>query len=45
MDKSIGFDVDCKHTVACITEAGRRDRYGKLKTEVGAFREWLQAQS
>jgi len=44
MDKFIGFDIDHKHTVACITEAGRRDRYSKLKTEVGALREWLQAQ-
>jgi len=44
MDKFIGFDIDHKHTVACITQAGRRDRYTKLKTEVGALRQWLQAE-
>ena len=35
MDKFIGFDIDHKNTVACITQAGQRDRYTKLKTEVG----------
>ncbi len=43
MDKFIGFDIDHKNTVACITQAGRDDRYTKLKTEVGELRQWLQA--
>ena len=43
MDKFIGFDIDHKNTVACVTQAGREDRYTKLKTEVGALRRWLQA--
>ena len=41
MDKPIGFDVDHKHTVACMTQASRPDRYSKLKTEAGVLREWL----
>jgi len=44
MDKFIGFDIDHKNTVACITQAGQDDRYTKLKTEVGVLRQWLQAQ-
>ena len=26
MDKFIGFDVDHKHTLACVTQAGRPNR-------------------
>lgn len=44
MDKFIGFDVDHKHTLACVTQAGRPDRYTKLPTEMGQLRQWLQAQ-
>ena len=44
MDKSMGFDVDHKHTVACILQAGRPDGYSKLKTEVSVLRAWLQTQ-
>ena len=38
MNKFIGFDIDHKNTVACITQASRRDRYTKIKTEVGTLR-------
>jgi hypothetical protein len=44
MDRFIGFDVDHKRTVACLRQAGRPDRYAKLRTEVSELREWLQAQ-
>ena len=44
MDKFIGFDIDHKNTVACVTQAGRKDRYTKLKTEVAELRQWLQAE-
>ena len=30
MDKFIGFDIDHKNTVACITQAGQDDCYTKL---------------
>ena len=43
MDKFIGFDVDHKHTLACVTQAGRPERYTKLRTEVGQLRECRQA--
>ncbi len=35
MDKFIGFDIDHKHTVACVVQAGQPDRYRKLPTDVG----------
>ncbi len=44
MGKFVGFDIDHKHTLACLTQAGQPDRYTKLRTEVGALREWLVAQ-
>ncbi len=27
MDKFIGFDIDHKHSVACVVQAGQSDRY------------------
>ena len=35
MDKFIGFDIDHKHTLACVVQAGQPDRYRKLRTDVG----------
>ena len=32
MDKSIGFYIDHKNTVACMTQAGRRTRNARKKT-------------
>ncbi len=43
MDKFIGFDIDHKHTVACVVQAGQPDRYRKLPTDVGELREWLKS--
>ena len=45
MDKFIGFDIDHKHTVACVVQAGRPDRYRTLRTDVGELREWLKRRS
>ncbi len=44
MDKFIGFDIDHKHTVACVVQAGHPDRYRTLRTEVGELREWLKTE-
>ncbi len=32
MNKFIGFDIDHKHTLAFLTQAGQPDRYRKLRT-------------
>lgn len=44
MDKFIGFDIDHKHTLACVVQVGQPDRYRKLRTDVGQLREWLKMQ-
>ena len=44
MDKYIGFDVDSKKTVACVVQAGKRDVYQTLPTDVEAMRRWLVEQ-
>lgn len=44
MDKFIGFDVDCKQTVACVVCDGHPDKYATLPTELPALRAWLAAQ-
>ncbi len=44
MDRIIGFGIDRKNTMTCITPAAWRDRYTKLTTEMGAIREWLKVQ-
>ncbi len=44
MDKFIGFDIDHKHTVACVVQAGQPDRYRTLPTAVGQLREWLKTE-
>ncbi len=41
MDKFIGFDIDHKHTVACVVQAGQPDRYRTLRADLGELREWL----
>ena len=44
MDKFIGIDIDHKRTVPCVVQVGQPNRYRKLRTEMGALREWLVAQ-
>ena len=38
MDKYIGFDIDDKKTVACMVQAGQKDIYQTIPTEVAAMR-------
>ena len=44
MDKFIGFDIDHKKPVVCVTQAEWDDRYTKQKTKVGELRQRLWAQ-
>ncbi len=44
MDKCIGFDIDHKHTPACVVQAGQLGRYRNLRAEVAQLREWLKMQ-
>ena len=44
MDKYIGFDMDCKKTVACVVEAGRRDIYATIGPDIVSMREFLVQQ-
>ena len=39
MDNFVRFDIDHKHTPACLIQAGQSDRYRKLRTDVGQLRE------
>ena len=39
MDTFTGFDIDHKHTLACLLQAGQPDRYRKLRTDVRQLRE------
>ena len=41
----MGFDIDHKHTLACLVQAGRLDRYASLRMDVSKLREWLQSRS
>jgi len=36
--------VDDRHTVACVRQAGQRDRFARLRTDVGELRDWLRAE-
>jgi transposase len=42
--KYIGFDIDCKKTVACVVQQGQKDRYTTLKTDLREMQEYLQQQ-
>lgn len=44
MDKYIGFDIDDKHTVACVVEKGKKERFRKLKTDIKEMRKYLKQQ-
>ena len=44
MDKFLGFDIDHKHTLGRLVQAGQPDRYRKLRTDVDQLREWLKMQ-
>lgn len=44
MDKYIGFDMDCKKTVACVVEAGKADIYQTLGPDIGSIKDFLRKQ-
>ena len=41
-EKSIGFDIDNKKTIACVVQKGRRERSATLPSKVEAMPEFLQ---
>ena len=44
MDKYIGFDIDCKKTVACVVQNGKKDLYATIGPDIGAMRKFLVQQ-
>ena len=43
MDKYIGFDIDCKKTVCCVVDVGKKDIYQTISTDVGSMRHFLMS--
>lgn len=44
MDKYIGFDIDCKKTVACVVQNGKKDIYATIGPDVGSMKKFLAKQ-
>ena len=44
MDKYIGFDIDCKKTVACVVENGEKDFYATIEPDVESMKKFLVQQ-
>ena len=44
MDKYIGFDMDCKKTVACVVQKGEKDCYATIGADIESMRKFLQQQ-
>ena len=44
MDKYIGFDIDCKKTVACVVQKGKKDMYATIGSDIVSMREFLAGQ-
>ena len=44
MSKYIGFDIDCKKTVACVVENGKKDIYQTLGPDVESMQRFLKEQ-
>ena len=44
MDKYIGFDMDSKKTVCCIVQAGRKDRYMTINSDIESMRKFLRSE-
>ena len=44
MSKYIGFDIDCKKTVACVVENGKKDIYQTLGPDVESMQRFLEEQ-
>ena len=44
MDKYIGFDIDCKKTVACVVQNGKKDVYATFGPDISSMKKFLQNQ-
>ena len=44
MDKYIGFDMDCKKTVACVIQEGQKDIYDSIGPDIGSMKKFLRQQ-
>ncbi len=44
MDKYIGFDIDCKKTVACVVQNGKKDFYATIGSDIESMRKFLVQQ-
>ena len=44
MDKYIGFDIDCKKTVACVVQGGKKDFYATMGSDIKSMRKFLVSQ-
>jgi len=41
MDKYIGFDIDCKKTVACVVQKNEKDKYATIGSDIESMRKFL----
>jgi transposase len=41
MDKYIGFDIDCKKTVACVVQKNEKDKYATIGPDIESMRKFL----
>ena len=41
MDKYIGFDIDCKKTVACVVQNGKKDIYVTIGPDFVSMKNFL----
>ena len=44
MDKYIGFDIDCKKTVACVVQKGKNDMYATIGSDIESMKKYLGRQ-
>jgi transposase len=44
MSKYIGFDIDCKKTVACVVQKGKKDKYATIGPDIESMRKFLADQ-
>ena len=44
MDKYIGFDIDCKKTVACVVQSGKNDIYATIGPDLESMKSFLAKQ-
>ncbi len=44
MDKYIGFDMDCKKTVACVVQSGKKDLYATIGPDIEYMKKFLVQQ-